>query len=140
MIKTFLICMAAFAALSGCMMPRASDTSLRDVPVSRIHIKEMTVSTAGQNQITVERDPQLLPGGSLFEFSINYVPLADMLPGETFSAWLPDGTYTFSIKPNPNPQNLAPRKINLTLQKGEKHTLRASGTDFGTKLEEIGAK
>jgi hypothetical protein len=140
MIKTFLICTAALAALSGCMTPRASNAPLGEVPASRIYIKEMTVSTAGQNQITIDRDPHLLPGGSKLEFSINYVALADMLPGETFSAWLPDGTYTFSIKPNPNPQKLAPRAITLTLQKGQKHILRADGSEFGTTLEEVGAK
>jgi hypothetical protein len=140
MIKTFLICTAALAALSGCMTPRASDAPRGEVPASRIHIKEMTVSTAGQNQITVDRDTHLLPGGNLLEFSINYVALADMLPGEKFSAWLPDGTYTFSVKPNPNPQRLAPREINLTLQKGQKHILRAGGGEFSTTLEEVGAK
>jgi hypothetical protein len=140
MIKTFLICTAAIAALSGCMTPRAADAPLGEVPASRIYIKEMTVSTAGQNQITIERDPHLLPGGSTLEFSINYVALADIRPGETFSAWLPDGTYTFGVKPNPNPQRLAPREINLTLQKGQKHTLRAGGGEFSTTLEEVGAK
>ena len=43
-------------ALSGCMTPAKSVTP-GEVPASRIHIKEMAVSTAGQNQVTVTRDP-----------------------------------------------------------------------------------
>jgi hypothetical protein len=139
MIKTFLVCSAALMALSGCMTPSTSATP-GEVPASRIHIKEMTVSTAGQNQVTVTRDPYFLPGGNLMEFAINYVALADLKPGETFSAWLPDGNYTFSVKPTPNPQKLAPSEIVLSLQNGQKHTLRISGSEFVTKLEEIGAK
>jgi hypothetical protein len=139
MIKTFLICTATLMALSGCMTPAKSVTP-GEVPASRIHIKEMAVSTAGQNQVTVTRDPYFLPGSDLMEFAINYVALADLKAGETFNAWLPDGKYTFSVKPTPNPQNLAPSEVVLTLQKGQTHTLRISGTQFSTKLEEIGAK
>jgi hypothetical protein len=140
MIKTFFICSAALVALSGCMAPGASNQQAGEIPASRIHIKEMTSPSAGENQVTVTRDPGLTWGASTLEFSVNYVALADMKPGESFSAWLPDGVYTFSVKPTINDQKLAPRIINLTLKKGQKHTLRIGGNNFSTILEETGVR
>jgi hypothetical protein len=82
----------------------------------------------------------MMLGASPLEFSVNYVVLADVKPGETVSAWLPDGEYTFSVKPGSNSQRLEPRILTLKLQKGQKHTLRIAGGEFGVTIEEIGTK
>jgi hypothetical protein len=144
MIKTFLTCIAALAAsatLSACMTPGASSGDAGEVPASRIFIKEMTMPAAGLNEVRVIRDPGMRGGNNLMEVSVNYVALADLQPGESFSAWLPNGNYTFTIKPKPNPQSLiAPRDLNLALRDGRKRTVRVGGNMYGTILEEIGAK
>lgn len=141
MIKTFFTCAAALAALSGCMTTGASGNPPGEVPASRVFIKEITVPAAGLNEVKVIRDPGMLGGNNLLEISVNYVALADLQPGESISAWLPDGAYTLTVKPKPNPQSLlAPRNIELTLRNGQKHTVRAGGNVYGTILEEVGAK
>jgi hypothetical protein len=141
MIKTFFIGAAALIALSGCAMPGTSKTATPgEVPASRIHIKQMVVPSAGKNEIRVTRDSQMMPGTSPLEFSINYVALADVRAGETISAWLPDGEYTFSVKPGVNSQKLQPSILTLKLQKGQKHTIRIAGGEFGVTIEEIGGK
>jgi hypothetical protein len=140
MIKTFFIGAAALIALSGCAMPGTAKTTPAEVPASRIHIKQMVLPSAGENEVKVTRDAQMMLGASPLEFSVNYVALADVKPGETVSAWLPDGEYTFSVKPGNNSQRLEPRILTLKLQKGQKHTLRIAGGEFGVTIEEIGTK
>jgi hypothetical protein len=140
-IKTFFICAAAIAALSGCMTPGASGNAPSEVPVSRIFIKEMTAPEAGPNQVIFIRDPGMRGGNNLLQVGVNYVALADLQPGETISAWLPDGAFTFTVKPNPNPENLTRLgAIDLTLSGGKKHIVRVGGNVYGTTIEEIGAR
>lgn len=140
-IKTFFTCAAAIAALSGCMTPGASGSAPGEVPVSRIFIKEMTVPEAGPNQVTFIRDPGMRGGNTLLQVTVNYVALADLQPGETISAWLPDGAFTFTVKPNPNPEGLVvPSAIDVTLGGGKKHVIRVGGNVYGTTIEEIGAR
>ena len=141
MIKTFLACATTLIALSGCMMmPGASNKEPSEVPAARIHIIELTYPTAGENEVKIICEPGVLLGANEMEFSINYVALANMRHGESFTAWLPDGTYTFSVRPEPNPQHVAPRTIDLNLSDGVKHTIRVGGNEFGTTLEEFGGK
>ncbi|MDB5777034.1 MAG: domain containing protein [Herbaspirillum sp.] len=132
--------LAAVAVLSGCMTPATPATPRGDVPIARIFNRGLTDPAAGKNQVTVTRDPAMWGGGNLLTFSVNYVVLADLQPGESISAWLPDGTYTFSVAPNPNPQNLtASRNVNVTLQGGQHRLVRIGGNIYGTSIEPDGA-
>jgi hypothetical protein len=140
MIKTFFACAVVLTALSGCMTPGTANNQPSDVPAARIHIKQMVLPTAGENEVQVIRDARRIWAPNPLEFSVNYVVLADVQPGETTSAWLPEGEYTFSVKPSINPQHLAPSVLTLKLQKGQKHILRIDGGEFGVTIEEIGAK
>ncbi|RXZ38291.1 NAD-GH domain containing protein [Oxalobacteraceae bacterium CAVE-383] len=141
MIKTFFASAVILTALGGCMTPQTTaNNPPGEVPASRIHIKEMVNPAAGPNEVKVIRDAQWGWGVNPLEFSVNYVVLAELLPGEAVSAWLPDGEYTFSVKPGNNPQRLEPRIVTLKLQKGQKHTLRIGGGEFNVTMEEVGAK
>ena len=140
MIKTLFACAALLTALGGCAAPETANKQPGEVPAGRIHIKEMVQPTAGENEVKVIRDAQWGWGVNPLEISVNYVVLAEVQPGEAVSAWLTEGTYTFSVKPGSNPQRLAPSIITLTLAKGQKHTLRIGGNEFGVTIEEIGAK
>jgi hypothetical protein len=142
MIKTFSACaaLAALLTLSACMTLGTTSGTPTDVPASRIHIKELVEPSAGENEVRIIRDGRLAWGANALEFSVNYVALADLKPGETVSAWLPDGEYTFSVKPINNPQNLAPEIITLKLQKGQKHTVRIDGGEFKVTIEEVGVQ
>jgi hypothetical protein len=140
MIKTFCIYAAAMLALSGCMTSGTGNTPRGEVPAARIHIKEMTAPTAGNNPVLISREPRMGMGfgADAMEFSINYVAFADLEPGESISAWLPDGDYTFSVKPLNNSERLAPTVINVPLSKGRPHSVRMGGNQFKTTLEEVG--
>lgn len=140
MIRTLFACTALLVALGGCAMPGTAGKMSGEVPASRIHIKEMVQPTAGENEVKVSRDAQWGWGVNPLEFSVNYVVLAELLPGESVSAWLPEGTYTFSVKPGNNPQRLEPKIITLKLAKGQKHNLRVGGNEFGVTIEEVGAR
>ncbi|HEY4317940.1 MAG TPA: hypothetical protein VGN04_10080 [Herbaspirillum sp.] len=140
MIKTFFACSVLVTALSGCMTPGTASQQPGEVPASRIHIKQMVLPTAGENEVQVIRGARRIWAPNPLEFSVNYVVLADMLPGETTSAWLPEGEYTFSVRPSDNPQRLAPGILTLRLQKGQKHVIRIDGGEFGVSIEEVGAK
>ncbi len=136
--KTTLTAMAASILLSACAVPGSAPATPGEVPLSRIHLIEVTKPAPGLNEVRITREARLLSGANLIEVSVNYVVLAELRSGESISAWLPDGVTTFSVLPDPNPQSLLPRRsIDLTLKGGQAHQLRVGGDQYGTILEVV---
>jgi hypothetical protein len=133
-----LFAFLALLALSACASQEAAPTAPGEVPLSRIHMLEMTKPAPGLNEVRITRDARLLTGSDLIEVSVNYVVLAELRAGESISAWLPEGAYTFSVLPNPNPQGFTPRRsIDLALKSGQTRQLRVGGDQFSTRLDVV---
>lgn len=130
---------ASILLLSACAVPGSTPaTAPGEVPLSRIHLVEITKPAPGLNEVRITREARLLSGANLIEVSVNYVVLAELRSGESISAWLPDGVTTFSVLPDPNPQSLLPRRsIDLALKGGQPHQLRVGGDQYGTVLEVV---